>query len=391
MRFNQTQFLSSIAFAIDFIEMDVLKNVSFHNKRVAYIADSLAQAMGFSDAERLDLATCALLHDSGAAKYQFEKRIARNTMEGPKEHCIYSQKILDIFPLSGSHDTTLLYHHEYADGSGYLGKTDIPISAQIIAISDMTEQQFNAGKNRNEVVLFIEKNRGVKFEANLVDLFLEEADRPAFWMDMEPLFISNVLDKRLPTNESERSWTDIRKLTKVLSGIIDTKSTFTANHSSGLSDKAGKMAEFYRFEDDHKTKLLIAADLHDLGKLAMPNAILDKPDKLTAEEFAVIKGHTYYTRRALEVIPGFEDITEWASNHHEILTGKGYPFGKKNLGIEERLLAVLDVYQALTEDRPYRIGMSHDEAQSILNKMSSEGKLDVDIIHDVNEVFSKLV
>ena len=90
----------------------------------------------------------------------------------------------------------------------------------------------------------------------------------------------------------------------------------------------------------------------------------------------------------LRTIEGFENITEWASYHHEKLDGSGYPFGKKaaELGIEARLMACLDIYQALTEDRPYRKGMSSEDAFVFLDKQVVLGKLDADCIRDMKKV-----
>lgn len=151
------------------------------------------------------------------------------------------------------------------------------------------------------------------------------------------------------------------------------------------------MADFYNFSSEKKQKLLIAANLHDLGKLAIPNAILDKPGRLTDEEFEIIKSHTYFTRVALEKIAGFEEITNWAANHHEKLDSNGYPFGFKgeNLGFEERLMTCLDIYQALTEDRPYRAGMSHTQAIEILQRNASRNFIDKDIVSDIDNVFGE--
>ncbi|GHV40721.1 hypothetical protein FACS189490_06320 [Clostridia bacterium] len=133
-----------------------------------------------------------------------------------------------------------------------------------------------------------------------------------------------------------------------------------------------------------------SANLHDLGKLAVPNAILNKPGKLTKEEFDLIKRHTYYTRRALQRIDGFEEITEWAANHHEKLNGTGYPFGigenSGKLDFNARLLSVLDMYQALTERRPYREGSMHDHAIEII-RSSNHGGLDDSVIDGVDRAF----
>ncbi|MGC8574942.1 MAG: HD-GYP domain-containing protein [Caldisericum sp.] len=123
----------------------------------------------------------------------------------------------------------------------------------------------------------------------------------------------------------------------------------------------------------------IAGYLHDLGKLAVPKEILEKPDKLSTEEFNVVKSHTYYTYRILSCIPNFETINRWASFHHERLDGSGYPFRLSafDLPLGSRIMAVADVFTALTEDRPYRAGMDVDKALKIIENMSQNNILDV--------------
>lgn len=92
----------------------------------------------------------------------------------------------------------------------------------------------------------------------------------------------------------------------------------------------------------------------------------------------------------MSAVGGLEEIASWASMHHEKLNGSGYPFGytKDKLGKNERLLACLDIYQALVEKRPYKDGLSHNEAMAILYKMGSSGQLDSDILNDINIRFT---
>jgi HD-GYP domain-containing protein (c-di-GMP phosphodiesterase class II) len=126
----------------------------------------------------------------------------------------------------------------------------------------------------------------------------------------------------------------------------------------------------------------VAGYLHDIGKLAVPPEILEKPAKLTKEEFMVIKSHTYYTYRVLEPIGQFEAANQWAAFHHEHLSGNGYPFHLKaqDLPLGSRIMAVADVFTALTEDRPYRRGMGPKETVSILNEDAVNSQLDHELV-----------
>ena len=126
----------------------------------------------------------------------------------------------------------------------------------------------------------------------------------------------------------------------------------------------------------------IAGLLHDLGKLAIPNEILEKPEKLTEEEYLLIKQHTYYTYRILQGIDNFEKIAQWAAYHHETLDGTGYPFriSEDSLSLGSKILAVADVFTALTEDRPYRESLSEEKVKDIMGKMAKYRRLDKQII-----------
>ena len=193
----------------------------------------------------------------------------------------------------------------------------------------------------------------------------------------------------IPIFSHELNYNEIRTITKTLSKIIDAKSEYTQTHSSGLSEKLEKMAEFYKMDTIMILKLLIATDLHDLGKLVISSDLLDKPGKLSEEEFVEIKKHPKITKVCLQDISGFKEITKWASNHHEKLDGSGYPEGliAKDLDFNSRLIACLDIYQALREDRPYRKSMDHNKAMEILNGMVEVGQLDHIIVADINSVF----
>ena len=148
------------------------------------------------------------------------------------------------------------------------------------------------------------------------------------------------------------------------------------------------MSDFYGFNTEKKLKLHITANLHDLGKLYISNSILEKPDKLDPVELSEIKKHSYFTKLVLGKIPGFEDISSWASNHHEKLNGSGYPenLTGKELDFESRLMGVVDICQALTEERPYREGLTQREATKIIRDMANSGLIDKQITIDVGNV-----
>ena len=404
MLFRLNEFLMAVSFALDFVEMDILGMASNHGKRTAYISISIAKEMRLSSEELHDVAALAMLHDNGLSEYSLHEKLATKELknaallEGVKEHCTIGERNIKNYPLLTNVKNIIKYHHERYDGTGFfnLRGEEIPLMSQIIAIADALEKTFDLQNNnhdmQNKVCEFVRNQENVSFSSRIVKAFFKVTEDKMFWMNLENGFISIALEKRIPKHSLELSFEEIHGITNVLSKIIDSKSSYTQRHSQGLSEKAAIMADFYNLEKEEKMKLIIAADLHDIGKLAVPNDVLDKPDKLSDEEFKIIMKHPEYTRLALQEIKGFEDITEWASNHHEKLNGKGYPRGmtEKELDFNSRLMTCLDIYQALTEERPYREGLCHKKAMEILKSMMDNGFIDTKITRDIDYVFSKL-
>ena len=159
-------------------------------------------------------------------------------------------------------------------------------------------------------------------------------------------------------------------------------SPFTYRHSNGVSLVGRFLAESMGFSHEEVELIQVAGLLHDLGKLAIPEAIIEKRGPLTKAEMNLMKQHTYYTYWLLKPITLPFPIPEWAAFHHERLDGQGYPFHKSatDLDTSARLLAVADIYTALREERPYRSSLSEVEIKRILKAKVADGGLDQKII-----------
>jgi HD-GYP domain-containing protein (c-di-GMP phosphodiesterase class II) len=146
------------------------------------------------------------------------------------------------------------------------------------------------------------------------------------------------------------------------------------------------MADYYKYPTEKGVRFYLAGALHDVGKLMIKNEILQKPSRLTDAEYEQMRNHAFYTHEILSKLKGFDDIVLWASHHHEKLNGSGYPFGldASQLSSEERLMTCCDIYQALTEARPYKDGFTHAKAMEIMRDMVIKGEIDMDIVNDTN-------
>jgi len=151
---------------------------------------------------------------------------------------------------------------------------------------------------------------------------------------------------------------------------VDAKSSYTYRHSLGVTEVADGIARQLGFSQSRRQLIYRAALLHDIGKLRVPNNILDKPGKLDEAEWLVMREHPALSQQILERIESFGPIARIAGRHHEKMDGSGYPLQLKgdDLSLEDRIVALADFYGALSEDRPYRKGMPAEDIFAILRK-----------------------
>jgi HD-GYP domain-containing protein (c-di-GMP phosphodiesterase class II) len=146
--------------------------------------------------------------------------------------------------------------------------------------------------------------------------------------------------------------------------LLDLKDLNTGVHSTRLAEWGLRVGLELGLDDNTLRNLEVAALLHDIGKVGIPDAILRKPGKLDPEEFALIKKHPDYGWAVLRMLPGFESAALDILHHHESVDGSGYPAGLRNseIPIVSRIVCVIDAYDAMVSSRPYRKGLPFEEA-----------------------------
>jgi putative nucleotidyltransferase with HDIG domain len=160
----------------------------------------------------------------------------------------------------------------------------------------------------------------------------------------------------------ELAQNDLGTLT-ALARTVDTNSPWTAGHSERVTELAMDIGRELGLPPEEIDRLHRGGLLHDIGKIGVPPSILDKPGKLTEEEFAVVQRHPSKGAEILEPIPNLRKVISIVSQHHERFDGKGYPNGLsgESISLHARILAVADVVDALASDRPYRPGWSREK------------------------------
>ena len=158
------------------------------------------------------------------------------------------------------------------------------------------------------------------------------------------------------------------QLMQMLSTTIEAKDEYTKGHSHRVAEYSVLIARELGWNEKELSNLKNAAHLHDIGKIAIPDTILNKPSKLSEEEFSIIKEHTIIGANILKNISLIDHVQEIVRNHHERYDGKGYPDGLKGeeIPISAQVVSLADVYDALVSDRVYKKAYSHEKAMEMI-------------------------
>lgn len=363
--------------ALDLVGVDDV----LHGKRVAWLADHLLTRLG-AQGLRGDVRLASLLHDCGVSSTRHHQQLVVATASHDDAHSETGARLLaDFAPLAHLAEA-VRYHHTPWRDLARLSPRDQTLANTIfladrIDVLQARTAPADAPALRREVTEHLLRPFGPLFSPELL-----AAAREA----LETSMPVDVLRGRYPELLAQApegphrvlSASDALGLARLFAQTVDAKSPFTARHSDGVAAVALHLADVTGRLRSSRAALEIAALLHDLGKLRVPDAILEKPGQLDPHELAVMRTHAYESQLILERISGFEDIARMAGQHHELLDGSGYPFGLRGDAVpfEAQLLAVADIFQALAQDRPYRRALPTGEILDIMRGMVRAGRLD---------------
>jgi HD-GYP domain-containing protein (c-di-GMP phosphodiesterase class II) len=365
-----------------------------HGERVAYMAVECATRLHWEQEELDDLFHAGLLHDCGVSSSRIHRRlISEMDWDGAELHCVLGEYYLSNFPPLAHLAPTIRYHHTHWEN---LKSLDLPqqtkLASNLIFLVDrvdalrarlLAQENMSLPQMMTEIRHTIAAYHDSHFAPQLIEVFLDAASNDAFWLSLEPLNLIERLQQIWnPSQIVLTDYDDVRKLSRIFAHIVDAKSDFTFDHSLGVAQLSRHLSQLAELPEHRGAMIEIAALLHDLGKLGVPDEILEKPGPLDTEETLIMHRHSYETYRILRHINGFEQIAEWAGNHHETLLGDGYPFQHEHteLTIEARIIAVADIFQALAQKRPYRRALSADEILQNLKQLASEGRIDNELV-----------
>jgi len=248
---------------------------------------------------------------------------------------------------------------EHWNGQGrpeHLAAEAIPLCSRIALLSQVIDV-FHTTAGVGAAVQEARERAGTWFDPQLVRAFERVALMPKFWLTLGSPEVEQAVFAMEPGADEVVLDDDyLDDIATAFGQVVDTKSPFTSGHSARVADYVDAMARQLGLPSARRRWLRRGALLHDVGKLGVSNAVLDKPGKLDRDEWAAVQQHAQFTEQILSRIGAFAELARVAAAHHERLDGGGYPRGLKadQIPLETRIITTADIFDALSAERPYR-------------------------------------
>lgn len=355
-----------------------------HGERVAFLCMKMMRAMHKDEEQILHVAKLALFHDIGAYKTDEVDAILGFETNDVWEHAIYGYLFLStLSPLKENSDC-ILYHH-----MPYLQLLETPCSNKKIASLIHLCDRIDVASVQGAPIHSLLKKTGF-FDPEQVDLFcrINKDD-----------YIQNLLSSGEYRTEMQQLYASIhlseqekRQYLEMLAYSIDFNSEFTVFHTIMTTSLAVELGKQFQFDQEKMQKLYYGALLHDIGKGAIPIAILEKRGALDEEEMRCMRSHVLISEAILD---GYvdEDILHMAIRHHEKLDGSGYPYHLRGdqLRFEDRIVAIADILSALLGKRSYKEEFPVPKVIDIIQNMAQNGTIDETIVQAFVDHHSSII
>lgn len=364
-----------------------------HKQKVAYISYCCAQKMGWEAQLCQQAFVVGLIHDCGfSLKGKQEFLLAQNRSDLEQNDLMRGYLMLrECSPFAQLAEPVLYQKTDWK----FLQKiTTTSIynkhMAALIHLATFIEKRItlealdqyqNIKKSvKDRLIQQVLSYSGTKFHPQHTESIKSLFHSDGFWFSMESHFIEE-LSNTFSCEQWSHQLSGVSaaiSVAELLLEIIAGKSDFTYTHSIKVAKLALYLGSKMGYSEENAQMLYLAGMIHDIGKIKTPEYVLHKPSKLDDEEFTCIKRHATDSHYLLGKMFRHRYLANWAANHHERLDGSGYPLGltAKYLDEPSRIIAVVDVFQALTQHRPYRSGMSLPQVLEILKQSVYHKQLD---------------
>jgi HD-GYP domain-containing protein (c-di-GMP phosphodiesterase class II) len=369
--------------------------VADHHRRVAYLTREIGLALRIDEPSLNRAVLAAGLHDIGAFSLgerlralEFDQQLIEHAEPG-------AALVQDFAPFAPLAPIIRHHHTEWQRGAGAThGEQPVPDEAHLVYVADRIAVLFDPRSKplgqSAAIVDAIVGGREERFRPDVVDAFRAAADSEIIWLGLAA--DQSPLDAAPGETSIGRHEVDLGEFARMLAHVVDFRSPFTATHSSGVAAVAAALGGVTGLKEAQCDTLEVAGLLHDLGKLSVPNEVLEKGGPLNASEQRLVRAHSYYTGHILRSIPELAGLADLAAAHHEHPDGSGYPerLSGEQLAQDARVLAVGDVFTALTEDRPYRAALNKDRVMEILAGLAARNHVDAVVVEALGDGFGEI-
>ena len=346
-----------------------------HGSRVGYLVAKMLEVNELSTKEVREGYILGLLHDIGAYKTEEIDKLVQFETESVVDHSIYGYLILKLSEIMKDKEDSILYHHTPWNLLQQMHIKNDRL-ANIIFLADRVEIYL---RTKNKPVSIETLRKSSIFSEENIELFhLAEEKFDVQKRVLDGSYI-NTTEKYL--YQAEFSEDEIKKLIRMVAFLIDFRSESTVTHTITMVNTAVILAKLMNLDKQQIDEIYTGAYIHDLGKVAIPLEILEKPGKLDYDEMEIMKTHIILTGN---IISGHvsDNVYKIAMRHHEKLDGTGYPYGIKGdeMSIAEKIVIVADIYSALTGKRSYKDSLPKEKVVSIMQQMTDAHQISQEVV-----------
>ena len=346
-----------------------------HGSRVGYLVAKMLEVQGKAQKEIQESYILGLLHDVGAYKTEEIDKLVQFETERVFDHSIYGYLIMKVSEVMEDKVDAILHHHTPWEQLKIM-KTENSQLANLIFLADRVEIYLRT-KKKWITSEFLEKTNC--FSKENIDLFKRTDEK--FDFQKRLLDGSYINDTERYLYQAEFSEEELKKLIRMVAFLIDFRSESTVTHTITMVSAAVALGNLMNLEKQQIDEIYTGAYIHDLGKVAIPLEVLEKPGRLDYDEMEVMKTHIILTGN---IIGGHvsDNVYKIAMRHHEKLDGKGYPYGIKeeDMSLEEKIVAVADIFSALTGKRSYKDSMPKEKVVSIMQQMADNHQIAEEVV-----------
>lgn len=346
-----------------------------HGNRVGYLAAKMLEIQGKSQKEILDGYILGLLHDIGAYKTEEIDKMIQFETERVYDHSIYGYLIMKVSEVMQDKVEVILHHHT---PWVQLQKMNVECKqlANLIFLADRVEIYLRT-QNQHVTPEILEQTNC--FSEENIKLFCKADKKYDFQKRLLDGSYINDTEKYL--YQAEFSEEELKKLIRMVAFLIDFRSESTVRHTITMVSAGVALAKLLHMDKQQQDEIYTGSYIHDLGKVAVPLEVLEKPGRLDYDEMEIMKTHIILTGN---IIRGHvsDNVYKIAMRHHEKLDGNGYPYGIKEdeMSDTEKIVAVADIFSALTGKRSYKDSLPKEKVISIMQQMADNHQISKEIV-----------